>query len=38
MATLKINYSEAQVKKATPTNTAGLTIDPYYSSVAGAGF
>tara|TARA_R110002110_G_scaffold154509_7_gene348435 strand:+ start:3275 stop:4927 length:1653 start_codon:yes stop_codon:yes gene_type:complete len=38
MATLKINYSEAQVKKATPTNISGLAIDPYYSSVAGAGF
>lgn len=38
MATLKINYSEAQVKKSTPTNISGLTIDPYYASVAGSGF
>ena len=38
MAILKINYSQAQVKKATPTNISGLAIDPYYASVAGAGF
>ena len=38
MAKLEIKYSTAEVKKASPTNIAGAAIDPYYSSVAGAGF
>ena len=38
MGKLEIKYSGSQIKKASPTNLAGATIDPYYSSVAGSGF
>ena len=37
MGKLEIKYSGTQIKKASPTNLAGATIDPYYSSVAGSG-
>ena len=38
MAKLEIKYSSAQIKKATVPSQEGAKIDPYYSSVAGAGF
>ena len=38
MAQLKINYSEATVKKPTVPSASGIGIDPYYAQVAGAGF
>ena len=37
MGKLEIKYSGTQIKKPSPTNLAGATIDPYYSSVAGSG-
>ena len=38
MAKLEIKYSSAQVQKAKVPSAAGITIDPYYASVAGSGF
>ena len=38
MAKLEIKYSSAQVKKPSVPSAAGITIDPYYATVAGAGF
>ena len=38
MAKLEIKYSSAQIKKPTVPSQEGAKIDPYYSSVAGAGF
>ena len=38
MAKLEISYSKSQIKKPSPTSLEGARIDPYYSSVAGAGF
>ena len=38
MAKLEIKYSTAQVKKSKVPAMGGVTIDPYYASVAGAGF